>query len=129
MIDLAAFQRNLPAGVAVPDCLRKLLEFQNRSREWYSGYFELTEWEVVLHEELHFLDLLEPCRQNLSGENFLPGADVVEHAGRALPLDAAKIDQDYLPAWSQRPVDRAQRLGGELEMMIGIADGENTTWK
>ena len=66
---------------------------------------------------------------NSDSENFLPGADVVEHAGRALPLDAAKIDQDYLPAWSQRPVDRAQRLGGELEMMIGIADGENTTWK
>jgi hypothetical protein len=27
---------------------------------------------------------------------------VVEHPGRALPLDAAKIDQDYLPARSQR---------------------------
>src|SRR5262245_57914175 len=38
-------QRNFPPGAVVPDRLSKLLEFQNRSRDWYSGYFELIEWE------------------------------------------------------------------------------------
>src|SRR5262249_28322889 len=37
--------RNLPPGVSVPDRLCKLLEFENRSRQWYTGYFVLTEWE------------------------------------------------------------------------------------
>jgi hypothetical protein len=43
-MDLAGFQRNFPPGVAVPDRLARLLEFQNRSRDWYSGYFELCAW-------------------------------------------------------------------------------------
>src|SRR4051812_42457925 len=44
-MDLKTFQRNFPPGVPVPDCLRSLLEFENCSREWYSGHFELIEWE------------------------------------------------------------------------------------
>ena len=44
-MDLATFRRNFPPGVAVPDRLRELLTFQNRSRDWYAGYFELAEWE------------------------------------------------------------------------------------
>jgi hypothetical protein len=44
-MDHAALRRNFPPGVAVSDRLRELLTFQNRSREWYAGYFELTEWE------------------------------------------------------------------------------------
>jgi hypothetical protein len=44
-MDLATFRRNFPPGVAVPDRLRELLKFQNRSRQWYSGYFVLTDWE------------------------------------------------------------------------------------
>jgi hypothetical protein len=44
-MELATFRRNFPPGVAVPDRLSKLLDFQNCSREWYTGYFELDEWE------------------------------------------------------------------------------------
>lgn len=44
-MDLATLRRNFPPGVDVPDPLHELLKFQNRSREWYAGYFELTEWE------------------------------------------------------------------------------------
>jgi hypothetical protein len=44
-MDLATFRRNFPPDVAVPDRLSGLLEFQNESREWYTGYFEMVEWE------------------------------------------------------------------------------------
>ena len=44
-MDLASFRRNFPPGTPVPDRLRQLLEFQNRSRQWYSGHFELVEWD------------------------------------------------------------------------------------
>jgi hypothetical protein len=45
LVDLELFQGNFPPGVDVPSPLSSLLEFQNRSKEWYSGYFELTEWK------------------------------------------------------------------------------------
>lgn len=40
-IKLSDFKRNFPAGVAVPPMLEKLLEFQNKKPEFYSGHFEL----------------------------------------------------------------------------------------
>jgi hypothetical protein len=43
-MQIEGFQRNFPPGQAVPERLAKLLEFQNRSREWYSGHFELGPW-------------------------------------------------------------------------------------
>jgi hypothetical protein len=43
-MDLATLRRNFPPRVTVPDRLRELLKFQSRSREWYTGYFELDEW-------------------------------------------------------------------------------------
>ena len=39
------FQKNFPDGVSVPALLRELLIFQNKSRDWYSGHFELDSWE------------------------------------------------------------------------------------
>jgi hypothetical protein len=44
-MELAEFQRNFPPAVPVPERLQRLLEFQNRSHEWYSGYFELIGWQ------------------------------------------------------------------------------------
>src|SRR5581483_1547798 len=44
-MEVAEFQRNFPPGVPMPGALLALLAFQNRSREWYSGYFELVGWE------------------------------------------------------------------------------------
>jgi hypothetical protein len=38
------FQRNFPVGVSIPWPLRELLIFQNKERDWYSGYFELDKW-------------------------------------------------------------------------------------
>jgi hypothetical protein len=43
-MNLKEFRRNFPPLEPVPHQLVQLLEFQNRSREWYSGYFELTPW-------------------------------------------------------------------------------------
>ena len=43
-MDVAAFQRNFPPDVPIPGRVRALLEFQNRTREWYSGHFELDHW-------------------------------------------------------------------------------------
>jgi hypothetical protein len=43
---------------------------------------------------------------------------VVEHPCRALPLDAAKIDQDYLPARSQRPAAGSERQSGKIRRLI-----------
>jgi hypothetical protein len=43
-MDLEEFRRNFPSPDSVPERLVQLLEFQNRSREWYSGYFQLTPW-------------------------------------------------------------------------------------
>ena len=76
------------------------------------GFYPVEANQVILFEELLFVDLFESCRQNLLGENFLPGPDVVQDPCRALPLETAKIDQDYLSARPQRPVDRGQRLAG-----------------
>jgi hypothetical protein len=45
MMDQAYFRRNFPSDATVPDRLRRLLDFQNGSRDWYSGHFELCEWE------------------------------------------------------------------------------------
>lgn len=44
-MNLATLQRSFPENVIPPVRLSALLEFQNRSRTGYSGYFELTEWE------------------------------------------------------------------------------------
>lgn len=41
MITTEEFRKNFPPGVAVPEMLLQLLEFQNRIQDWYSGYFEL----------------------------------------------------------------------------------------
>jgi hypothetical protein len=43
-MELAEYQRSFPPDVPVPEQLRALLEFQNRSRDWYSGHFELDNW-------------------------------------------------------------------------------------
>jgi hypothetical protein len=43
-MEIAEFRRNFPPAEAVPQCLIELLEFQNRSREWYSDHFELVPW-------------------------------------------------------------------------------------
>lgn len=40
-MELADLQANFPPGVAVPEKLVKLLEFANRSRNWFSGHFDL----------------------------------------------------------------------------------------
>jgi len=40
----AEYQFNFPDGVSIPPLLRELLHFQNQSREWYSGHFELDKW-------------------------------------------------------------------------------------
>jgi hypothetical protein len=43
----ADFQQNFPAGVAVPEMLRALLQFESQSGDWYSGYFQLDQWEFA----------------------------------------------------------------------------------
>ncbi len=51
-MDVATFQQNFPPGVAIPDRLLKLLDFENRRpaargsiMECYSGSFRITEWK------------------------------------------------------------------------------------
>jgi hypothetical protein len=44
-MNLTTFQRNFPPGVRMPDRLRDLLEFQNRSSDGYSGSFALSAWD------------------------------------------------------------------------------------
>jgi hypothetical protein len=44
ILDETTFQKNFPPEARIPDMLRELLVFQNKSRDWYSGYFELDKW-------------------------------------------------------------------------------------
>jgi hypothetical protein len=43
-MEFEEFRRNFPSRDTVPERLVQLLEFQNRSRDWYSGDFELVSW-------------------------------------------------------------------------------------
>lgn len=44
-MDHTTFQQNFPPASDVPSMLLKLLEFQNKATDWYSGYFELDKWK------------------------------------------------------------------------------------
>src|SRR5438132_10514969 len=71
----------LPGNGALPRVLLELRLFRQLDSNLgilvLRRFYPLKANEVVLLEELRFLDLLEPRRQNLPGENFLPGSDVV----------------------------------------------------
>ncbi|WP_202414484.1 hypothetical protein [Duganella flavida] len=44
-MDHITFQQNFPPATDIPVLLCKLLEFQNKATDWYSGYFELDKWK------------------------------------------------------------------------------------
>ena len=43
-MDEASYQDNFPLGAPLPEPIRALLSFQRKSKEWYSGYFQLAQW-------------------------------------------------------------------------------------
>ena len=45
IITVEEFRKNFPPDVEVPELLLSLLEFQNQVEDWYSGYFELANFE------------------------------------------------------------------------------------
>lgn len=42
MLSVEKFKSNFPLNVEIPDLLLRLLDYQNQTEDWYSGYFELT---------------------------------------------------------------------------------------
>ena len=117
------FGSRIPAPIMLATTRNMSVQGPNGSRDGTGLMFCEAE-QVVLSETVN-LDLATKSESdlfNLSSEDVLPRANVVEDPFAGLPGNAFKVDDDQLPAVPQRLSDRAEHGRRVIEMVVRIAN-------